>query len=174
MVQAVTPTQRSLPYVERRPPSTTMRWLIAGMLAVPVIIMWQDLQRGEPVTASLWYSLGVIPLIIGVLLWIGYGPLGTEGRHLRVDERGLRMGKRHLPAERIGRVRILEEDAAAAASARGRADGLKIPHGHSSFAAVAGDGRAVLVEERPGRGWLLSTRDADRLAAALEASRDGT
>ncbi len=122
-------------------------------------------------------ALAVVGLLILMLL-LFVSPLTSEFRHIRIDQTGLTLWWAryfHLPADQIGEIEVVPEDQAMRATRRHRYRGLRIQFGRSTYAARGYEGPAVFVEQRrPGKepvGWLLSTRDADAVVAALDAVR---
>lgn len=101
------------------------------------------------------------------------GPLGTELRHIVVDERGLRVGRRLLPAGEIGDRRVVTAEEGAVALWAQHVDGHRLGRSTRSHNPRLHDGEsAVFVyQERPGLerpGWLVGTRDPDGLIEALD------
>jgi hypothetical protein len=169
-----------LPFVERRTFTAPVLTVGGGILGAVALIVFTELRDGEAVRSFLPYVAGLLVLGAVLIALAGRIPgLAGPGDHLRVDTDGLHVGgDRHLRSERIGEVTIVPSHLAGAYAAQGhvkgdRAEPLRIPPGQSTYAAIGSIGRAVLVEQRPGRAWLLATRRPEELAAALEAARDG-
>lgn len=110
-------------------------------------------------TGTFWgWVTFVVCQVVAVLVLLANSPL------LRVDERVLRAGRARLPRGCIGRVRVLDADAAA--RLRGpEADPRAYQCTRSWFPlAVAVE---VLDPADPHPYWLVSTRHPDRLLTAL-------
>jgi hypothetical protein len=166
-------------FEERRSVTAATVWVALALAAGCAWFLWEALRDGAEI-ASLLPIVGGVAVLGAALVAISarVGGLAGPGDHVRVDADGLTVGKRHLAATRIGEVSVVRAGLAAALSAQGFVERddrtrLDIPRGHSTYAALGSSGRAVLVEDRPGRAWLLATRDPEGLAVALEAARDG-
>jgi hypothetical protein len=131
---------------------------------------------GEAIERVLRYSIGM--LVIGFALCYVLGRWQKVAfTTVRVDAQGLHVGSALLRADRIGEVTIVPSEMAGAIGLQANvpregATPLKIPTDQSTYAIFGSTGRAVVVEQRPGRAWLLATRRPGQLAAALEAARD--
>jgi hypothetical protein len=165
-----------LPFREERHILPVMVLLSLGFVAGGVSLVVSEVRDGAPLASVLPFGLGLA--VIGTALAFGIPRLtGVVGKHVGVDADGVTIGGRHLPAEQIGDVRVVPSEMATAYVAQGyvKGDGtrvLRIPTGQSTFAAGS-LGRAVLVEQRPDRAWLLASRCPEGLAAAITAARDG-
>lgn len=134
-------------------------WLLAAGLAGSV---WLAYQHPYGPTVSLPAGVGVLALA-GVLL-VGYGrALVAAGPE------GFTAGRATLPTWAIGRVTVL--DAEAAVAVRGRdAD----PRAYLLIRGYVPSAVRVEVDDPddPVPYWLVSTRHPERLATALRALRD--
>jgi hypothetical protein len=97
---------------------------------------------------------------------------------LRVDERGLWVGRHLLPAHELGRIERLTGRDTARIHATWRVRGLKLNHLRSTINWGASDDPCILVEQRNPdlrhHAWVLTTRHPDQLIDTLTHLRDRT
>lgn len=137
----------------------------------PSLGIWLAILLLVPGGLLIFLPIGVGVGIAGaaVLLAIGVGILVAATPTVEVTEEGLRAGRARLPARYIGAVEaITGEDAVHA-----RGPGLDA----RAWLMIRGWARDVVrVEDTdaddPVPYWLVSTRRAEELAAALDAARD--
>ncbi|MGH8909213.1 MAG: DUF3093 family protein [Egibacteraceae bacterium] len=163
-------------YVERRRASSTLIGILLAIAAGSALFVARELRAGTPLGTFLPAVLVATGGLLILAVLIAAGPLGNELKHIRVDRSGLRLGRRLLPADEIGRCTALTEAEAGRAALRWRYDGIKI--GRGSYNPIGSKGPAVFVEQRrPGRrwpGWLISTDDPEGLVTALHRLRGET
>lgn len=154
-------------YQERYAPSM---WFVA-LLLVPLLFLGFMLMDGPRFPADL-PAVGIALGSFGLIWWLGTGIRGGELRRIVVDSQGLHVGHRLLPAHRIGDCQVVPYKNVLGSIAGGAVDGTRIKrfrHLHSDH--LRHDAVFVL-EKDPRRrrpsGWLVGTRDAQRLAEALE------
>jgi hypothetical protein len=142
-----------------------------SLLVMPLLFLAFMVMDGPRFPADL-PILGITLGSLALIGWLGTGIRGGELRRIVVDAQGLHVGHRLLPAHRIGDCQVVPyRDVLGSIAGRG-VDGTRVKrfrHLHSDH--LRHD--AVFVLERdPGRrrpsGWMVGTRDAQRLAEALE------
>lgn len=138
--------------------------ILAGIVAVIVALFLLDGMTGEDVVDLALTVAGTV----AVILALAAAPWGPEFKSITVDDRGLTVGRRTLPAAAVGRTWHLEPTGAAGTVPRGRFEGMRITRSTFGFIATGDD--AVVVEdrsrERPS-AWLIATRDPEALIDAL-------
>lgn len=139
---------------------------------------FQELNRGEEWPASLLFGGAVAGVIAAACLLVWLLPVIGEGKPVTVNERGMRVAGRRLPAEAIGRARRVRDPGLRGFGFLRSVDGEKVPwtrcfiHGGSDFAVLVEDLRDVRRGRRR-RHWLIQPQDPRRLIAALrQAARD--
>lgn len=168
--------QQSAPlFVERRGFSGTFTAMLLAIIAGGIYGVVRGLGTGTSLGESLLIALILVVGFSGLLFLIALGPIGTERRHIRVDESGLWLGRKFLPAEEIGECAVVSEGEATLAGWLIRCRGVKIGWTQASYNTIASKGPAVLVvQERAGLrrpGWLIATKDPEGLLKALTELR---
>jgi hypothetical protein len=130
--------------------------------AVIVVIFVAEVNPGLPKSWQVWSAILITLVVASWLVTVSISRVG-------VDAAGLRAGAAHLPFEAMGAVRIVE------------------PTTRRALHGPAGDDKAYLCTRDWVRGcvyvevvddgdptpyWLVSTRDPQRLAAALRRADD--
>lgn len=164
------PTDHSAPIYEHGPrvPGVIV-WLPSGMF-VFTLGMWplEGVLDGRGVLIAAAGALLLGSLIAALLLPRTY-------KAVRIDEAGLHVaGERVLPAERIGRIQILDKgDARTTSWALSRGRGTRNKERQNLYGGAFGRGPGVGVQQLDADGhwestWLLPTDDLDATIAALE------
>lgn len=157
---------------ERRPVSRgLLAWNGALLIVTPLVyVAWRGGGWMDALTVVAVLLIALIPFG-----WLAFGPSGWELRHITVDDRGLWLRRRLLPAERIGRVEALSRGQATGAyTLLRRRHGLRRHPRRSSANPwwMHADDAAVMVEDSASqRAWLVATRRPDELRRALDAVR---
>jgi len=161
-------------YEERRRLSVTVGLLLTAVTGITVWFL-VDIARNQP--ERLWSSVLFGFCFLAPLYVVLLTPrVSGEFSHLRVDERGLWVRNRLLPAEQMGAVSVLGDAETFAAHVTTRTRGMSRWRGVNAYSPFLSDGTAVLVEQlRPDARkvpWTLGTRHPRELTAALHATRD--
>lgn len=163
-------------FVERRGLSRYFVFLLGVMAAFAV---WAIIDGAlyDTLVSSLIFAGGTTVIIL-FSYWLFMGPIGTEGRSIRVDAEGLTVGRHFLPRVELGRVELIGEYEAFIALYRlnPRVRGVILSRTRISKNPIGGsDGVSVLVEQRRAGmkrpGWLVGTHQPEELVAALEQLR---
>ncbi len=162
-------------YWEHRGRLSSATMIAFGALVLGFAIAFFFEWREAPLTLADVAFMSAGLLVLGaVFAFITMGPFGPEFKHVRVDARGLWVGRRLIPAHEIGRVEALTQDEATWAATRWRRDGVKIGRGTYGWSS---DGTAVLVvRNRPDLrrpGMVVATKDPEALVAALRTLKAG-
>lgn len=153
-----------------------------GVVGLPVLLLVLMLLAPTFTTQVLnsRWVLATLVVVGGLAVVVAVAVLPQSMKSVRVDPRGMHVkGRLALPAKQIGRVRRMSGGEATTWSWPGsRPWGRqRLPSKQNLYGGLYGWGAAVGVEHL-GRGeddttiWLVPSRDADRLAAALEHVRD--
>jgi hypothetical protein len=108
-----TQTEAGTLFVERRPPSGTFIFFLICAVIGPVWYGVREFLAGEEFFDFLPYALVGLVVAVGLIAIIQLGPMGVELKHIRVDQSGLTLGRKHLPARYkgvklgLGQVRIM-------------------------------------------------------------------
>lgn len=157
-------------YWERRPLSVTTIGVFAALAIAFPSGLFQAVREGTPLSSGLLPALAAMVLLIGSAAFVSLGPFGVEFKHVRVDQRGLWVGRRLIPVHEIGRFEALSAAEAKEATIRWRHDGIKI--GRGSYNPIGTDGAAVFVVRRRSGvrrpGMVVATKDPEAVMAAMK------
>lgn len=160
----------SLPEPENAAPATAgyherlsvpLRWWVQGTMLVATF--WLAFVVSMP-AAWAWTATGVLLLLMVLLFW-GYG-----SPRVAVEDGWLRAGRARISGEFLGAAEPLDPDATrrvAGRDADARAYLLLRPYLKRAVRVTVHDARD------PAPYWLVSTRDPDRLAAAIRVVSGG-
>lgn len=162
-------------FIERRRGSIVF-WCLA--FAIPLVGGYPILsQIREGIGNPLGFTLAVV-LVAGFhagFMFLMLGPIGGEFKHLRVDEQGVWVRSKLLPANEIGEAQLLSEGEAASSTISSRIEGMWLLRGRATYSHVSSHGRAVYVRRHLPDGtirpWLLATHRPDELIAAIDQVR---
>ena len=121
------------------------------------------------------FTLGVALVIGAVLALVAWAPGTSECKSIRIDRTGLTVGRQFLPAGEVGHCALLPEYEAGRAARKCRYQDTRIGRRRMSYNYLPNSGPAVFVCQK-GRdlarpGWLIASRDPERLLAALTELR---
>ncbi|MBX6371385.1 MAG: DUF3093 domain-containing protein [Acidothermus sp.] len=134
-------------------------WLVALLFVIPsmeaVVVLGPQMSRRP----SLWVALVGVAASVGLVAAV-FAPASRTT--IRVDRRGLRIGALSLPAEAIGRIRVLDRPTTRLVTGpQARADAVL------RLRPWIREAVQVEVLNRREPYWVISTRHPDQLAAAL-------
>ncbi|HET7349583.1 MAG TPA: DUF3093 domain-containing protein [Marmoricola sp.] len=136
-------------------------WVQATML---LACLWLAFVVAMPVWAAFTLTGVLVVLVLGLLLWVG-------SVRVRVSEGVLRAGRAHIAVDLLGVPRLLDAEGtrrAMGVEADARAFLVTRPYLKRSVLLPVEDARD------PTPYWLVSTRQPERLAAALREAVPGS
>lgn len=121
------------------------------------------------------FVLGGGAFLAALLALFAWTPGTSECKSIRIDRAGLTVGRQFLPAGEVGHAILLPEHDAGRAALKCRYRDTRIGRRRMSYNYLPNRGPAVFVSQQ-GRelarpGWLIASRDPERLLAALTELR---
>jgi hypothetical protein len=160
-------------YHERRKLSRDYLWILTGSLGVVGYYIYLTVTGMD--LLGLMIAWGFLFLILGFVHGMSFSRYGPELAHITVDEQGVRVRKRLLPAEQIGKVWEISSGKGARVHFSSSIDGNHLLRGVCSYSYFAGARTAVYVEQiRPDakpRPWLIGTDNPQQLATTIRQLR---